>query len=283
MQRIARNLFFLIMLPLWLAACSHGSNSYSYGYYSGKTHADEPKPSPSHIAPVVSIKPTSTADIHLVSKGETLYSIAFLYGYDVRDVAQWNALSSPYTIYPKQRLRLTPPLTPAQPSLVAVPYSELMNEGKKTPVTLTKKDKYDAPEKSVTPAPVVAGDAKISWQWPTNGKIIGTYSASDSGKKGVDIVGQVRQPIYAAADGRVVYSGNGLRGYGNLVIIKHNETYYSAYAHNDRLYVQDELAVKKGQRIADMGNSGTDKVMLHFEVRREGKPVDPLLYLPKRR
>ncbi len=268
------------IFQLGLAACSQGSNSYSYGYYSGKASPETPVSS--RPVPVAVTKPANT-EMHLVSKGETLYSIAFLYGYDVRDVARWNNIFPPYTIYPKQQLRLTAPLTPAQPSLVAVTYNDSFTEGKKNPIALPPKEKNEAPTLFAAAPSSATGDAKISWQWPTNGKIIGTYSANDSGKKGVDIVGQVRQPIYAAADGRVVYSGNGLRGYGNLVIIKHNETYYSAYAHNDRLHVQDEHTVKKGQRIADMGNSGTDKVMLHFEVRREGKPVDPLLYLPKRR
>lgn len=279
--------FLPIILQLWLSACAQGHNSYSYGYYSGKAQPETsalPRVMP---LPVVLAKSTHSAEAHLVSKSETLYSIAFLYGYDVRDIAQWNNLLPPYTIYPKQLLRLTAPPSPAQPSLVAAHHNDSLNEGKKVsislPITQPKHDKHEEPVESSTTVTAATGDAKISWQWPTNGKIIATYSASDSGKKGVDIAGQARQPIYAAADGRVVYSGNGLRGYGNLLIIKHNETYYSAYAHNDRLHVQEEDPVKKGQRIADMGNSGTDKVMLHFEVRREGKPVDPLLYLPKRR
>ncbi|MBI3560484.1 MAG: peptidoglycan DD-metalloendopeptidase family protein [Gammaproteobacteria bacterium] len=246
----------LVYLVAINGGCAQGSNPYSYGYYSGKTLTKTP----------------TASEFHTVAKGETLYSIAFVYGQDVRDVAAWNGLRAPYTIYPKQQLRVLAPRKPRQAiSTTSTPAAAI------------------TPRVTVTRSPATPGsrgdtdDTKISWQWPTNGKIIATYSAADAGKKGVDITGQNGQPVYAAADGRVVYSGDGLRGYGKLVIIKHNETFYSAYAHNAKLRILEEQPVKKGQQIADMGSSGTDKVMLHFEVRRDGKPVDPMLYLPKRR
>jgi lipoprotein NlpD len=126
----------------------------------------------------------------------------------------------------------------------------------------------------------VTGPDEINWIWPASGKTIGTFS--EGGNKGVDIAGKAGDPVIASADGKVVYSGEGLRGYGKLVIIKHNATYLSAYAHNQTVLVKEGQSVSKGQKIAEMGSSGTDKVKLHFEVRRQGKPVDPLKYLPQR-
>ena len=118
------------------------------------------------------------------------------------------------------------------------------------------------------------------WTWPADGRVLGRYSEGDA--KGLDIVGMRGQPIRAAASGRVVYQGSGLRGYGQLIIIKHNDEFLSAYAHNDRIYVKEGDVVKRGQKIADMGSSGSDRVKLHFEIRRQGVPIDPLKYLPKR-
>ncbi len=130
-----------------------------------------------------------------------------------------------------------------------------------------------------TPAPA-AGDDDVAWMWPSNGKIVGTFSEGAS--KGVDIAGKAGDPVLAAGEGKVVYSGTGLRGYGKLVIVKHNATYLSAYAHNQNVLVKEGQNVAKGQKIAEMGNTDADQVKLHFEVRRQGKPVDPLKYLPPR-
>ena len=127
--------------------------------------------------------------------------------------------------------------------------------------------------------PVVSGD-EVPWIWPVKGKVVGTFS--DNGNKGVDIAGKAGDPVVAAGDGKVVYSGTGLRGYGKLVIIKHNAKYLSAYAHNQNILVKEGQSVTKGQKIAEMGNTDADQVKLHFEVRRQGKPVDPLKYLPQR-
>ncbi|NGO00068.1 murein hydrolase activator NlpD [Grimontia sp. S25] len=123
---------------------------------------------------------------------------------------------------------------------------------------------------------------KISWQWPSKGRVISGFSSSELGNKGIDIAGNRGQSINASADGKVVYAGNALRGYGNLIIIKHNDDYLSAYAHNDRIFVSERQSVKKGQKIASMGSSGTNSVRLHFEIRYKGKSVNPLRYLPKR-
>ena len=145
------------------------------------------------------------------------------------------------------------------------------------PVVVAAKPEVQNDEK---PAEAATGPDEINWIWPASGKMIGTFS--EAGNKGVDIAGKAGDPVVASAEGKVVYSGEGLRGYGKLVIIKHNPTYLSAYAHNQTILVKEGQSVSKGQKIAEMGSSGTDKVKLHFEVRRQGKPVDPLKYLPQR-
>ncbi|WP_141001204.1 murein hydrolase activator NlpD, partial [Escherichia coli] len=121
-----------------------------------------------------------------------------------------------------------------------------------------------------------------TWRWPTEGKVIETFGASEGGNKGIDIAGSKGQAIIATADGRVVYAGNALRGYGNLIIIKHNDDYLSAYAHNDTMLVREQQEVKAGQKIATMGSTGTSSTRLHFEIRYKGKSVNPLRYLPQR-
>lgn len=265
MKRIGCRLGILVVLLL--QGCAPG-NRYTYGYYTGKHRSTSATEAPAAA-------PQASPDVHVVAKGETLYSIAFAYGEDVREVAEWNNIRPPYTIYPNQRIRVTePPAT--------TPRLRVDSEPAKSPPAqqTAAKPIPDAPKPTASSA---TSDQKISWQWPTNGKIIGTYAAKDTGKKGLDIAGKTGQPIYAAAGGSVVYSGNGLRGYGQLIIIKHDDTYFSAYAHNRRLLVKEDQKVNKGQHIADMGNTEAERSMLHFEVRRNGKPVDPLVYLPKRR
>ena len=207
----------------------------------------------------------TTITYHTVRKGETLYSIAWQYGHDYRAVARWNQLSRSYTIYPGQKLRVRPP-------------------GSQTAAASSSSSKTSTSRKSTTTSRKVTTSARSpKWRWPTEGKVISRFAANDPTRQGIDISGKRGQPVVAAASGWVVYSGNGLRGYGNLVIIQHNETYFSAYAHNQKVLVKEKDKVKSGQRIADMGNSGTDRVMLHFEIRRNGKPSNPLKYLPKKR
>lgn len=138
----------------------------------------------------------------------------------------------------------------------------------------------EKPVETKAPEVAASGNDEVAWIWPASGKTVGTFS--ESGSKGVDIAGKAGDPVIAAADGRVVYSGTGLRGYGKLVILKHNNTYLSAYAHNQNILVKEGQSVSKGQKIAEMGNTDADQVKLHFEVRRQGKPVDPLKYLPVR-
>lgn len=152
--------------------------------------------------------------------------------------------------------------------------------GAKAAESATPAGKTDSVAPATAAPAVAAGPDDVAWIWPNNGKIIGTFS--EGGSKGVDIAGKAGDPVLAAGEGKVVYSGTGLRGYGKLVIVKHNETYLSAYAHNQNVLVKEGQSVTKGQKIAEMGNTDADQVKLHFEVRRQGKPVDPLKYLPSR-
>lgn len=250
-------------------------------------------------APVVSSGITS-AEVHRVRSGETLYSIAFLHGLDFQRVARWNGIRAPYLIRVGQRLRLTPPKGAKAPPPGPVSSAKrpdrapAKSTGKAPPAPkrVTKapaKAKAHVKPTSSKPAPKPAAKrpkspSKWSWRWPTKGKLLKTFSSRKPGRKGIDIGGRKGQPVVAAGPGEVVYSGNGLqRYYGKLIIIKHNDRFLSAYAHNERLLVKEGQWVKGGERIAALGDSGTDRAKLHFEIRRDGKPVNPLKYLPKRR
>ena len=211
---------------------------------------------------------------HKVKPGETLYSIAFEYGRDHRDVARWNRIPRPYTIFPNQKLRIIPIRSDAKRSS-----EQTVNRTKQVEIRKTTTRR----SVNIEPKTRYVSNANLKWAWPTKGKIISTFSLRDPGRRGIDISGRKGQAINAAATGKVVYKGNGLRGYGNLIIIKHNETYFSAYAHTENVVVKENQKVKLGQRIADMGNTSSEKTKLHFEIRRNGKPVNPLRSLPKRR
>lgn len=215
---------------------------------------------------------TSVQDVthHHVKMGETLYSIAFAYGRDHRDVARWNNIRKPYTIFPRQKLRVIP-ITSDQKKQKQVRKVEVSNN------TARKKIRSSNNKTDYVP------NSKLKWLWPTTGKVVSTFSIRDPGRRGIDIVGRKGQPVKAAAAGRVVYRGSGLRGYGNLIILKHNEMYFSAYAHTEDVVVKENEKVKLGQKLADMSNTSSDKTKLHFEIRRNGKPVNPMRYLPKRR
>jgi Membrane proteins related to metalloendopeptidases len=210
-----------------------------------------------------------------VQRGDTLYGIAFRNGVDVNDLARWNSLVAPYTIYPGQSLKLFPGNGGSRPS---------------TPVTSTPTPTKPATTRPMPPPAVVSRPAPtpapassgFSWRWPADGHLIGRFVAGDATKQGVDIAGSSGQAVRAAADGVVVYSGAGLVGYGELIIVKHSEAWLSAYGHNRKRLVNEGQNVKAGQQIAEMGSSGASREMLHFEIRHNGKPVDPLQYLPAR-
>jgi lipoprotein NlpD len=252
-----------------------------------------------------------------VKPGDTLYRIALENGQNYHDIAAWNNLSNPNAIEVGQLMRVAPPganLSAATPGVATAPIvgggvqTQPLN-GANNPYAqpgvttgATAQPPYYGPNSGMGAAPGAAAGAMTggatgaapdipatpgadngaaaqpAFTWPARGPILGTFD--DAKNKGLNIGGAAGDPVIASADGRVVYSGNGLRGYGNLIIIKHDATFLTAYAHNRALMVKEGDAVTKGQKIAEMGNSDSDRVMLHFEVRRQGKPVDPLKYLP---
>lgn len=250
---------------------------------------------------------------HQVKAGETLYSIAWRFGYDYREVAAWNRIPPPYRIYVGQELLILAPDrfkvpavqqsaaeaqgdTPPRPAVVTqptvaaatpVPATPSSPAPKPAPPTASaaKTDKPVQPPKPPARSGAVSANASpaaelvIRWQWPTEGKIVTRFAASE-GRKGIDVSGRLGQPVRAAADGEVVYSGSGLIGYGNLVIVKHSDVFLSAYGHNRKLLVKEGDKVKQGATLAEMGRGANGVPMLHFEIRKNGKPVDPLLYLP---
>ncbi len=210
---------------------------------------------------------------HEVVRGDTLYSIAWRYGKDYRDLGRWNGIGEPYLIVPGQRLSLVagkvPPVPVARsPQPAAVPQRSLGTPPRVTPVP-------PAPTTTVKPT---LGSGPIRWRWPTVGTVI--KSDSPTARKGLGITGAQGQVVSAAAAGAVVYSGSGLLGYGRLIILKHSDTYLSAYAYNAQLLVAEGDQVTSGQRIATMGRDNDGRPMLHFEIRKDGKPVNPLQHLP---
>ena len=219
-------------------------------------------PESSKIQTDVTVKPEAV----VVKKGDTLYSLARQQHLTPSQLARWNKLRPPYSIYPGQTLRLKPPASAlgskhTPPAVVA----------SKPPVKTISKPKPLFPAKVET------------WQWPTRGKLVKTFSLRDTSRKGIAIAGNRGQSVKAAAAGKVVYSGNGLISYGNLVIIKHNNSYLSAYAYNRKLLVKEGEQVTAGQTIAHMGTTDGGRARLHFEIRKNGKPVNPLKYLPRNR
>ena len=238
-----------------------------------------------------------------VRRGDTLYSIAWQYGLDHREIAVWNGIGAPYTIYPEQRLTLRKPTATARqaapPAAAKAPVRPQPAAPTSRPPPAAPAAKPQPAAPAAKPAPPPAAPSRspprsdpaapsttrsvggLAWRWPTRGRLFRTFNANDPARRGVDIVGSEGQPVYAAANGRVVYSGNGLVGYGNLVIIKHNDTYLSAYGHNRELLVVEGDNVAAGQLIAKMGKVDNDRAMLHFEIRRQGQPIDPLRLLPQ--
>ncbi|MFA9285007.1 MULTISPECIES: peptidoglycan DD-metalloendopeptidase family protein [unclassified Comamonas] len=211
---------------------------------------------------------------YTVKPGETLMRIAADNGQNWRDIARWSNLENPNVIEVGQVLRVVPPVTATATAAPAATAPAVT--GANTPAATPA----PAPAPAAAASAPAAADGNLGFIWPSSGAVIAGFD--DARNKGLDIGGKAGDPVVAAADGRVIYSGAGLRGYGNLILIKHNNTYLTAYAHNQTLLVKDDQVVKKGQKIAEMGSSDADRVKLHFEVRRQGKPVDPSRYLPSR-
>ncbi|MEE8059977.1 MAG: peptidoglycan DD-metalloendopeptidase family protein [Pseudomonadales bacterium] len=237
-----------------------------------------------HYAPVIERQERASVvpGTHTVVLGETLYSIAWHYSLDFRGLARTNSIDLPYTIYPGQTLRLktrTLSVKTARTQPGSKASNPLINDPGKSPHT---RNHHGSDRLSVEAFSIERKRYPFAWQWPAKGRMIRHYSSSSAVHKGIDIQGKLGEPVYSANSGKVVYAGSGLVGYGKLLIIKHDEQYLSAYGHNRELLVNEGGLVKVGQKIAEFGDTGTDKVKLHFEIRREGKPVNPLDLLPKR-
>ncbi len=248
--RLIKQLVWVSSLAVWLIACS--------------VHTE---------APVIAGQPAPKANqnVHTVKAGETLYSIAFRYGLDYRELARFNRLAPPYVLDIGEKVQLH-----QRASAKALkPTKKPQKFAKKRVISGTKRPKaLSKVVRREVYKPV------RHWRWPAQGKVIKRYAPA-AGSKGIDIAGVQRSAIKAAAAGEVAYAGNGLRGYGNLVILKHNSVYLSAYAHNAKLLVKEGQWIKAGQTIALMGKTGAKRVQLHFEIRKAGKPVNPLRYLRK--
>lgn len=236
--------------------------------------------------------PRVTNGHHLVSRGESISAIAMRYGWEWRELAARNGIVAPYLIHPGQKIHFGP--APARQTGTSQPVRQLPLSAAAasrtssvtppavatTPIKPAEENVQVKPE--TTALKTAPSRSPSGWSWPADGPLVGRFSSNGSLNKGIDIGGQLGQPVLAASDGSVVYAGGGLRGYGELIIIKHSDVYVSAYGHNRRLLVREGEQVKAGQTIAEMGSTGTDRVKLHFEIRRQGKPVDPLQYLPSR-
>lgn len=263
------------------------------------TRSDPPKKPPAEAKAKATVKQSRVVsdwrpDTYTVKKGDTLYSIGLEHGYDYKEIAQANDISAPYTIKSGQTLKLgalkdkpavaetvetfpmdTTPIRAEQtqdsaPTMTATEANTVNDPAKKS----TAEVKSGAESKQKIEFPLADN---MDWAWPTQGKV--TANFNESGNKGIDIAGSLGQAVNATATGKVIYSGSGLRGYGKLVIVKHNPTYLSVYAHNNAILVKEGQMVVRGQKIAEMGNTDSNAVKLHFEIRRQGKSVDPNKYL----
>jgi lipoprotein NlpD len=262
------------------------------------TPAPVPAPATPEVKPLPGAENAGKPGYYTVKPGDTLIRIGLETGQNWKDIVRWNNLENPNVVEVGQVLRVAPP--GVDPSVAST-----------RPVTVAKIDTKpldNSRPATATPAPAVApapaalpapsppatpagssitapsatrqGDDDVNWAWPATGTVLTSFD--DARSKGLAIAGKVGDPVMAAADGRVVYAGSGLRGYGNLVIVKHNATYLTAYAHNQTLLVKEDQAVRRGQKIAEMGSTDADRVQLHFEIRKQGKPIDPARLLPPR-
>ncbi len=237
-------------IPAFLVALIAGCAEFDYGAASGPRAG----------------RPSSAPTVYEVRRGDTLYSIAFRHGLDFREVARWNGIGSPYMIRTGQELRLRrPPSAPERRAVAEGP-----------PAAEPQAPSPPVAERS----PQGAGTTSPDWRWPVRGEVVKAYNPNGPGKRGISIGGERGDPVRAAARGRVVYSGDGLRGYGNLVIIKHNTQYLTAYGYNSELLVSEGDSVASGQVIARLGEAPGGGAALHFEMRREGQAIDPTASLP---
>jgi lipoprotein NlpD len=298
-------LLLVVLLPAFAGCASHAPAPVE----DRGTAPATVKPAAATVAGATDVR----AGFYTVKKGDTLYSIALDNGQDYKDVAAWNNLENPNLIKVGQQLRVTPPdggapvalakpvtssgpveVKPApagantetlkrEPKGGKQPFSDealaRARQGEATEKPVEAKPEARPAEAKPAEKPALAGD-EVEWMWPAGGKPMAPFSEGSS--KGIDIAGKAGDPVFAAAAGVVSYAGAGLRGYGNLVVLRHNATYLSVYAHNSKILVKEKQAVTKGQKIAEMGSSDTESPRLHFEIRRQGKPADPQKFLPAR-
>ena len=288
-------LFSLLLVLL------HGCSSTAQAPVSSRGSLPEPEPTVSRPGGAVVTRPArpvsrpvgASQGQYQVRRGDTLYSVAWQHGLTIGELARQNRIDPPYTIFPGQRLQVSPPSRAVAP----VRIQPLPDKQSTVAQQQTKPAAVQAQKPVATARPPVTGTTKPAatppraastvpgfdgnWTWPTRGRVLRNFRENASGKKGIEIGGHHAQPVKAAASGKIVYSGSGLVGYGRLIIIKHNENLLSAYGHNSKLLVKDGDLVKAGETIARMGSSGTDRTALYFEIRKDGKPVNPMRYLPR--
>lgn len=276
----ARSAIALVVAVLLLTACA----PWQPGPERSRQHESSPEKR------VVESPPA----FYQVRRGDTLYSIAFRYGLDWRNVARWNSIQAPYTIRPGQELRMSaPPAPPPRRSASTNPSGSSDSSRSRSPEPVSASEstpETPPPSTPETPAASRAGApsasdktrtvAGVAWQWPTQGRLARSFDPADT-RKGIGVAGEEGQDVFAAAAGQVVYSGTALIGYGELIIIKHSDKLLSAYGHNRRRMVGEGDRVQRGQKIAEMGRDDRQEEMLHFEIRRDGEPVNPLDYLPR--
>ncbi len=301
----------LLSLSIVLSACSTATRQAPVIDRPAPAANKSPRPHPATPPAPANDEPKADArGSYTVRKGDTLLKIALDFGQNYRDIVAWNNLADPDDIKVGQMLRVTPPdrngggnaiagtnpiTMPGADKPAPAPPRKTAPRGDKKPysegsLAEAQKDEQPAvnPKAAERPAGglaagstvIASDDDKLSWMWPSNGRIIATF---DEGKnKGIDIAGRLGQQVMAAGPGKVMYAGSGIRGYGNLVIVKHSNSLLSAYAHNRAILVKEGDSVAKGQAIAEMGDSDADTVKLHFEIRQQGRPVDPSKFLPSR-
>lgn len=278
----------VVVVAMGLALTACGSKSINRAPVEDRGHSR----SDASVKQLPGFENAGKPGYYTVKPGDTLIRIGLESGQSHRDITRWNSLENPDRIEVGQVLRVVPPHS-NEPAAAAVAVSKPVQSAAvvSTPIAAGQNKPAVAPASAPVATPVAApatapvaastmGDDEPAWIWPANGSVLAGFDEAKN--KGLDIGGNSGDAVVAAAEGRVVYAGEGLRGYGKLIILKHNNTYLTAYAHNKTLLVKEDAAVKRGQKIAEMGDTDADRVKLHFEVRKQGKPVDPAKYMPNR-